>query len=199
MKCTNCGAEILAKAKFCGKCGCAIKDKQEKIPLSRYFARMIDVLLITLFIHYGDPPPSHILNSVSSSVVNDKLLPYLVRASLKGIFFWHILIEPILISTFGTTPGKALYGIRVLNPSHSKLNGSTSFSRSISVYWQGMGLGFGPLSFIANLISLLIYLLRGITPWDKKTGVVVLSKFSPLRRYLTHLGIVFIFVFRALF
>lgn len=51
-----------------------------------------------------------------------------------------LFVEPMLLSLFGTTPGKALFGIRVTDPDGSRLNYQTALERTWTVMWEGMAL-----------------------------------------------------------
>lgn len=51
-----------------------------------------------------------------------------------------LLLEPLALCLFGTTPGKAIFGIRVLNPDGGKLDYDTALERTWTVLWEGEAL-----------------------------------------------------------
>jgi uncharacterized RDD family membrane protein YckC len=95
---------------------------------------------------------------------------------LFGYFsFWlvSIVIEAILLSSFGTTLGKRLLRIRVEKPNGQPPSFSEALQRTVRCWAFGLGLGF-PLFFLFTG-ALSYYRLRrdGITPWDRETGLIV--------------------------
>lgn len=76
------------------------------------------------------------------------LCSLLVTAVLKGLPRWSflsfpvtmlalLLTEPLLLHLFGTTPGKAVFGIRVLDPEEGKLRYGDALVRTWTVLWEG--------------------------------------------------------------
>ena len=63
--------------------------------------------------------------------------PYILTIIL--LFAW-VFVESNLLNVFGTTPGKWLMGIRVLDSYGHKLNFSMSIKRSLLVWVKGLGL-----------------------------------------------------------
>ena len=208
MICSNCGEKLQPSSKFCGKCGTPIslekkaevikgpqesekiaskrKDKSKnRIPLSRFFARLFDVALCgaLMGIFFVDRTWLMSLDAEASRSAYLSL-------GIAITWVWHLIVEPFLISMIKTTPGKALYGIRVCGFNNSRLNIFISFKRSIRVFVQGLFIGFPLLSFLAMFVSLVSYLKDGITYWDKKYSIVITSKISSSRRYITHLIII---------
>lgn len=51
-----------------------------------------------------------------------------------------LFLEPMLLSMFGTTPGKAIFGIRVTDPDGSRLDYQTALERTWTVMWEGMAM-----------------------------------------------------------
>ena len=152
---------------------------KEQIPISRYIARHIDIgLVVVLFLIY--------LNQIPGSTPIRTLSDF-YSLYLASFLLLQLIIEPLLICYFGTTPGKALYGIKVLNSNYSKLSFLTAFKRSLRVYWWGNLFGFGPLMMWANIAALNSYLREGITDWDKKYSLLYTSKINSSRRHFTHL------------
>ena len=51
-----------------------------------------------------------------------------------------LFIEPLLLKLFGTTPGKAIFGIRVTNMEGDRLDFQTALERTWTVMWEGIAL-----------------------------------------------------------
>ena len=103
-------------------------------PWRRYFARSLDLLL------YGLPlsileililrlPPS-LMNSI----------PFRLFALYLGLGLM-LLIEPLLLHFWGTTPGKALFGMTLRSSTGEKLTLSAARRRTWDVFVVGMGCG----------------------------------------------------------
>ena len=85
--------------------------------------------------------------------------------------FIYIFFEPFCISLWGTTPGKFLYGIRVLNKDDSKLSIKKSIKRSLQVYIRGMAFVLPIFSSVANYIAYRDYKNKKSTPWDRNLKI----------------------------
>ena len=57
-------------------------------------------------------------------------------------FFMMLLGEPLLLHLFGTTPGKAVFGIRVTDREGERLDYNTALERTWMVLWEGEALRF---------------------------------------------------------
>lgn len=82
---------------------------------------------------------------------------------------WFI-VETILLSRFGTTPGKWLLGIRIVNDDGSQLNLQESTRRSARVLFLGIGFGWGVLSLICQLLAFFTTRRLGRPLWDHAAG-----------------------------
>jgi uncharacterized RDD family membrane protein YckC len=85
---------------------------------------------------------------------------------LAAAFIW-VFVEALLLSTWGTTPGKWLLGTWVADSMGNRLSFSYALSRSFSVWFMGLGFGL-PLVSIITLIASYVKLTReGLTAWDR--------------------------------
>ena len=135
----------------------------------RYFARFIidysisGLLMCLAFVYWletGHPVP--------------KWMPL---NNIYWLFFcaplW-VILEPIILSIFGTTPGKALFRLRLVSD-NKKPN---YLGRSVAVWAVGMGFGI-PLVFLFTMLNAARRLKEnGKTDWDRWTGFSV--KAEPL-------------------
>lgn len=104
------------------------------------------------------------------------LLMYVAGGDIKAIILnlWAQLLlfvpwfiaESWLLHKFGTTPGKWLLGIRVVNEDGSNLSLKAAIKRSTFVWIAGLGFGFGFLPVICQLMSFFTTRNTGKPLWD---------------------------------
>lgn len=93
------------------------------LPWRRYWARCLDFSLYSTLV-------SFLLRDFQYGVL------YAPIAALFAL----LLIESALLSMFGTTVGKAIFGIRVTDLEGGKLSYSTALERTWTVLWEGEAL-----------------------------------------------------------
>lgn len=94
------------------------------LPWRRYWARSLDFLFCSILIV---PLLFHI-----SSWWKYGYTPLALVAML--------LLEPLCLSLFATTPGKLIFGIRVTDPDGKRLSYNAALERTWGVLWEGMAL-----------------------------------------------------------
>ncbi len=82
-------------------------------------------------------------------------------------------IEALLLSGLGTTPGKWLLQIRVRDAEGRRLGLAAAMSRSVSVWWRGMGAGLPVISLLTLLFAYQRMRHEGVTSWDRDGGFQV--------------------------
>lgn len=102
---------------------------------------------------------------------------------------WFAL-EALLLHYVGTTPGKWLLGLHVVNKDGSRLTLSQSIRRALRVIFTGIGFGWGPLALFCQVLSLFTAKRLGNTFWDHVGGHRVDA--SPLNPFRT-IALVFLF------
>ena len=107
-------------------------------------------------------------------------------------FLW-VPVEALLLSTWGTTPGKWLLRTTVRDSTGNKLKFSTALSRSLYVWAWGLGIGFPYATLVAALFAYLELQNKGLTRWDRE-GEFRISH----GKIGTHRGIVTIILFVCL-
>lgn len=132
-------------------------------PCVRYLARFFDLSLFSMFL---------------ISFISIFFPDFIADTSNLLIFIlclilWMI-IEPLIITIFGNTFGKALLNTRIITVSGEKLNFMTAFKRSIFVSAAGMGFGIPILNFICFLFSYRDLKGHGMSTWDQQIGTVIL-------------------------
>lgn len=106
--------------------------------------------------------------------------------------FWlpFVVLEAAVLSALGTTPGKMLFGMRLLRFTADDPRAPLSFlhalNRSFMVFVGGMGMMFSFVPIITGLISLWQLKRNGITMWDVRCTTVptLTNRPSPLRTAL---------------
>ena len=102
----------------------------------RFFARMLDLAI------YGT-----LWAAVLALIFNinpNRDMPIMeLLDTFVGILMMYLL-EPILLSKFGTTPGKWLLGLSVRDFDGNLLTLDTARTRTWNALWRGMGLGIPP-------------------------------------------------------
>ncbi|MDP3850680.1 MAG: RDD family protein [Luteolibacter sp.] len=94
---------------------------------------------------------------------------------------WFIL-ESVLLHRAGTTPGKWLLGLRVVNDDGSLLSLNEAIRRSGRVLFLGIGFGWGVLALICQIMAYFTTRRLGRPLWDHAGGHRLASApLSPLR------------------
>lgn len=142
-------------------------------PWVRYWARMTDYLIFCL------------LCGIIVAIIYEPLLD--IRKLLGIImFFLYIFVEPIMLSSWGTTPGKALLRIRLRRRDGTKLNYSEGLNRSFKVWLRGWGLGIPIVAFFTLITAHMRLTREGKTSWDQEGQFIVHHQIvSPLRTIVT--------------
>ena len=104
---------------------------KEHFPWQRFFARLLDAQIYrSLWVLILPALGFNMLKSSRGGVLFLELLTL-------GTMF---LLEPLLLSRFGTTPGKWLFGLRVTSPDGRKLTYAEGRERTAYLFWYGIRL-----------------------------------------------------------
>ncbi len=145
-------------------------------PLTRFWARSFDYLMVTVFVwSISDITPPEALTG-SNLTFGDLVTQYAEELQkeewqrfAKMVFYsqviWHF-IEGLLIHMFGTTPGKALFGIKIKRIDGRPPAILPSIARSFYVYFAGLAMYFFPFSIICMAIGFFRLMTTGKTFWD---------------------------------
>lgn len=159
------------------------------IPWRRFFARILDLFVYRiawmLFL---------------AMVMNVQVTFRGTIESFFDIFISLLLmlgIEPLLLSIFGTTLGKWIFGIRIYNNDGGKLSYQDAFIRTRRALWRGMGTGLPIYILWREFKSYQEYAKGTVLEWEYDSEMVVKDKanwrigvFAAL-----YAAVVFIFVF----
>lgn len=126
----------------------------------RLTARFIDVMSLGLFgasVLWTLMPTN--AGPEAATIAEPLLLVWLALAA------WFVL-EAVVLGVFGTTPGKRLLGLRVLDERGEAPGIPRALRRAFSVYARGLAFGLFILTPIAILVAGGQTLSKGQAPWD---------------------------------
>lgn len=164
-------------------------------PFSRFWARVFDYLLVMLTIYsiFGAPPMPGGTAPTFSDLVDPEFLDRLretmdspqgrrlANIQSAALVIW-VLLEGLMLRHFGATPGKALFGIRVVQRNGSRLSMQQSLMRALFVWFAGVGFWMPPLTLATMAFGFYYLLSRRTTLWDRQVGSRVAHRpFTALR------------------
>ncbi|MGB6371539.1 MAG: RDD family protein [Atribacterota bacterium] len=136
-------------------------------PWRRYWARLFDITFIMPFyifiISLFSPGLNYTITRMENFIGGTLLL-----------LFYLIFFEPTMLSSFGTTPGKVLLGIKIRALSGEKISYTTGMKRGFLVWIYGMGIGIPFIALFTMIIAYNKLKRNGVTGWDEKCGISVL-------------------------
>jgi len=84
-----------------------------------------------------------------------------------------LFLEPSLLHLFGTTPGKAVFGLRIENPDGSRLSYTDGLVRTWGVLSKGMGFNIPIYSIIRLFKSYNLCIANETQPWDESISYTI--------------------------
>ena len=135
------------------------RDVAEPHPWRRYFARGIDIALVGLPVSFVQYVLLHRNYTTVSRWEN-------IVWSLVG---WGLLVllEPLLLSRFGTTVGKWCMGITVTRPDGEKLSYNEALNRTALLWFYGNGLGLPLVGIVCAGLSYHRYTRGEELTWEE--------------------------------
>lgn len=152
-----------------------MKIAKDVRPFVRFWARMFDYTMVSVVvflfsdISLPEPAVGESFADLFSRYLEEMQKPealVLARTQLFAMIGWQLL-EGVLIHLFATTPGKALFGIKVLAADGSRIPVMRSLGRSMYVYVLGAGFYQVPFSIIGMTFSFFRLLGSGKCLWDQ--------------------------------
>ncbi len=107
-------------------------------------------------------------------------------------FFVWIPIEALLLTTWGTTPGKWLLKTKLKQGKRNKLDYQTALRRSFSVWLRGIGLGNTFIGFFCMAVAYNKLRLLQTTSWDRDDQITVTH--YPLQKWRLYVAVLFTIV-----
>jgi hypothetical protein len=150
-------------------------------PTLRWAARNFDIFLFAIL----------------SGVFLEIFFPSALKTPHSGLGiilqFVYIFVEPLMLSSWGTTPGKALFKIRLRKQDGAIPSYSEALKRSFEVWIKGLGLGIPIVALVTMGISYNELVKEKITAWDRDGGYCLSHQIiGPIRT-------VIIFIFSVIF
>ena len=141
-------------------------------PWRRYFARCLDVSLYSL-IRNGILLSCGLnrLVSLQGMQLRDAVPVHLLNILFEGILM--VYLESPLLHWFGTTPGKALLGLRVQDPDGGRLSFDKAFLRTLSVLFRGMGLCIPIVNIVQEYRSYEACTRGKTLPWEEDSVLML--------------------------
>lgn len=141
-------------------------------PWRRYLARMLDFNLYSLiwFTFLGLVLHVNLMNLSPLATILNNFVALLIM----------LLVEPLLLQCLGTTPGKALFGLRVTWADGSRLIHREAQARTLRVIGAGMGYGIPFYNLYRNWKSYQLCSTQMVQPWDEGISYTI-RDVKPLR------------------
>lgn len=156
-------------------------------PWRRYFARIFDITLLGY------------LSWVIIGYVSYSLFPLRADAFFTNLnyladiiltFFTGCVMSGVFIGSFGTTPGKLIFGVRIKNSVGSMPSIVEALSREMNVFIHGLGLGIPIVSFFTMIRCYFKLKNNEHISWDKDRFTVQYRSSSAKQTMLTILGLI---------
>lgn len=170
-------------------------------PFTRFWARMFDCMLVMTLVYF------FVDTSFLMPKENESMADWLVRYQeqiaseeamaiastiVRAFVGWHFL-EAAMLYLWGTTPGKAIFGIRVRSLEGERPSPFRALGRSLYVYLMGVGFYLFPFMLIGMTFSFFRLMATGQCLWDQHLKLESSAeRLSPVRIVLV------IFAFFAL-
>ncbi|MBP83413.1 MAG: hypothetical protein CMO61_06140 [Verrucomicrobiales bacterium] len=148
---------------------------QKVRPFARFWARMFDCLLVMTVVYFF--VDTSFLMPKEDEAMSDWFIRYQEQISspeamaiattiVRAFFAWHFL-EAAMLYLWGTTPGKALFGIRVSGVDGGRPSPFRCLGRSLYVYVMGVGFYLFPFILIGMTFSFFRLMATGQSLWDQ--------------------------------
>ncbi len=150
-------------------------------PFLRFWARMFDYMVVSVIVFQASDLsipqqiPGEDFAELFTRYLAEMQKPealVLARTLFFALIGWH-LIEAVLIHLFATTPGKALFGLRVTTAAGGKVPMLPSLGRSFFVYVMGVGFYQFPFIVIGMVFSFFRMTSTGKCLWDQQLKLQV--------------------------
>lgn len=138
-------------------------EKTCPYPIRRFIARIIDTTIITI-----------IGNAILKIGFRANTGLSMTTLMYCEIIFWlfELMIEPLLLTTIGTTPGKWIMGIAVRDmKSKGKLELKQAYIRAVKLAWHGFGLMIPLFTIYKRFVSYMKCRMNDTMPWDEGIDV----------------------------
>ena len=153
-------------------------------PWVRYFARSIDAAIYMI-----------LWNMFLSLVLHINIMETGFAGLVADIIAYNclfLLAEPFILSRFGTTPGKFLFGLRVTAETGARLTHGEALHRTWTVLKKGCGFNL-PVYWIIRTYKSYIACKDGeILDWEQETLLWLNDRYIPLKVSVSLVGLTLI-------
>ncbi len=169
--CAKCGAPNVVSSQFCASCGAGMHGTENRtnplidlngaLPAGSWIrcgARTLDVLLETF-----------VLGVIVGIIGGTLSLPNEVLAIVFLPF--ALVLDSIVHAIFGTTFGKWLFGIKVVDLLGAPVSAGRYFYRNLRVWWGGYGLGLPIVCLITGSVQQYRILKGKPATYDQALGL----------------------------
>ena len=134
------------------------QDERPVHPWRRFFARALDVGLASLVVAFFQ---SVVLHNIPQDGI--------VAETGSQLLTWAVvlLVEPLCLHFWGTTPGKWIWGIQVERTGGGHLTWREAYYRTFFVFIDGEGLSLPVVSLIRNFVSYRKYTRGDDLYWEE--------------------------------
>lgn len=152
-------------------------------PWVRYWARYLDIVIFAIVfgLFLGIFVPSVLETS-------DIFLTILI------LFVWAF-VESVLLSNWGTTPGKWLLRVQLKDEKGDKPEFSKALNRSFAVWFRGLGFGIPIVTLFTLIFAYNRLTKQGITSWDEDGHFIVTHGKVGVIRTIVAIAIFAAFIF----
>jgi uncharacterized RDD family membrane protein YckC len=167
-------------------------------PWRRFFSRIVEICTTGLVLFFL---VLFVLGVVMPRQA-DEFMQAIDNPIIASIVLYLILLpaEAMMLSLFGTTPAKWLFGIRVTHSSGNLLYFSEALNREFRFFYQGVCFGIPFITLIPQLFAYRRLTKTGTTLWDKSTGAVVLhKKWGVIRTLFCTVTVLFVMILTSNF
>ena len=140
-------------------------------PWRRYFAKWVDLAFVTLPIFFAIVIAIALLSPRTFQGVQVALNNNIFSGVMVTVVW--ILGDTVLLSTIGTTPARAIFGIRIRSKAGEKLTFQEAFERSFILAIAGLGGGLPIVSFFTTYFGYKRLVATGSTRWDDAARTTV--------------------------
>lgn len=143
-------------------------------PLVRFIARHIDLIIA-----------ASVFGLIWDTIGPPMNTKYVVNCMLSTLLW--VPVEAILLSSWGTTPGKWLLNTTLRSSDGKKLRFGSAANRSLHVWAWGMGVGYPYATLVAEAFAYTELRDKGTTRWDRDGSSSVTHGTIDLHRALVTL------------
>lgn len=169
-------------------------------PWRRYGARMLDTIIhgisgvmVLAYAWYSFAP-----------ITADKFFNFLETpgGALGNVVVTSLLaaiVGGIVVGATGTSLGKSIFGIKIVNPSFQAIGIGNGLKRESRVWFSGLGLGIPIITLFTMVYAYKKLHRTGTTSWDARQNIVLYRPSSSFQSVMNALGIgIFIALFALL-